>query len=218
MPEPSDAVAILKGLASVPEPVIKAAVGFVESLLGKPFKVAGDAISDQIRMWKWENRVRCAARAMEIMREEEIAVRVVPPEFLLPVVEAAGYEGDSTLNEMWARLLASGAKDDRYQQPMFIRILRDFSPEDARVLKRAVEWCAQGPSHGIGVAIDRSTESSRAALRLEANGLLERRTEHSVLGHRNLYLPEGGPPVLPIWEVAPTPLAKVLYEAVTRPN
>ena len=216
MPEPSTAVSILKSLAGVPEPVVKSAVGFVESLLGEPLKVAGSAIADQVEMWKWQNRVRMAARAKEIMEEMKVAARIVPPSFLLPVIEAAGYMDDATLQDMWAHLLVSGVQRDAAQQPLFIRLLRDFSPLDARVFKTAVEYCAQGPSHAIGVAADRRTAEAHSVLLLEANGLLKTLSRHTRVGRNTRVLPPPPTRDFDHLEVGVTPLAQVLYAAVTR--
>ncbi len=142
MPTPADAVAILRTIAGLPAPIVESAVQLVESLLGEPLKVVGAAIADQVEMWKWQNRVRMAARAREIIEEEAVATRVVPPAFLLPVIEAAGYADHPTLLEMWAQLTASGVKDDAAQQPIFTRLLRDLSPASAAEFAR----CCSDPA------------------------------------------------------------------------
>ncbi len=215
MTEPSTAASVLKGLAKIPAPVVKAAIGFVESLLGEPLKVAGSAIADQVEMWKWANRVRMAARAQEILKEEKVAARVVAPAFLLPVIEAAGYTDDPTLQEMWARLLAAGVKDDRKQQPMLVRILRDFSPGDARFLKQVHEHCAQGDQYRVGVVPGHESYELHAAARLEALGVVNK--------DRRLVSPQTGVLVLPdslkhssgIWTMWMTDLGRDFVKVVS---
>jgi hypothetical protein len=91
-------------------------------------------LSDQIYAWQWLNRVRIAARASEIMNREGVAPRVVPPGFLLPLLEAAGNVEEPALQEMWAALLASGAASEDHCHPGFIRSLQQFSTLDAKTV------------------------------------------------------------------------------------
>jgi len=185
-------------------------------IIGKAVRSLGSSETPDV--WREDNLRALGKRVQRIATRRGIRPRQVPLSFLFPLVEEAAKVDDRLLGEMWARLLVAGLADDANQQPMFIRLLRDLAAEDARVLDRAVRWCAKGRSHGIGVSVDRSTESSRAALRLEASGLLVRKTDHQVLGRNNLYLPKGQPPVLPIWEMAPTAIALVFHAAVSRRN
>lgn len=41
---------------------VKTASELIENLLGEPFKIAGDALSDQVRMWQCQNRLRIAVK------------------------------------------------------------------------------------------------------------------------------------------------------------
>ncbi len=104
MPEPSTAVQVLSKLADVPAPLIKTATRLVESLLGEPLKVTGEALADHSKMWQWKNLVEMAAEAKRRMGEEKVAERVVLPSFLMPLLEGAGYTDDPNLREMWARV------------------------------------------------------------------------------------------------------------------
>ena len=87
--------------------------------------------------WRARNTALVLDRTAQIFADEKIVVREVPRSWLLPLLEAAGNVEDPDLQEMWARLLASGVEDDECQHPMFVDALRRMSPEDARILSTA---------------------------------------------------------------------------------
>jgi len=144
---------LLRTCLGMPEAVIETGCELIKSLLGEPFKVAGGMLADQVYAWRWRNRIRIAKRAEEIMAEEEIPARVLPPGFLLPLLDAAGDVEDPDLQQMWARLLASGVREDRHQHPMLVDTLRRMSREDAEFLVSVVKQALreerenQGSSH-----------------------------------------------------------------------
>lgn len=146
LPDPSTGLAALKAALDLPKPVIDLACGLVNDLIGRPVHVAGGMITDEVYYWRWRNRVRIAHRAAEIMDRDGIARRIVPPSFLLPLLDAAGNVEDPDLQEMWAQLLASGVEADEHQHPMWVRILAQMSAEDARAFEAA---CAATDCEGI---------------------------------------------------------------------
>jgi hypothetical protein len=81
------------------------------------------------------NRLRKLKLAREIIEKDRTAVRVIPPSFFLTYLDAAGNVDDETLDELWARLLASAVADDSAQQLGFIGVLRQFTPDEARILE-----------------------------------------------------------------------------------
>lgn len=121
------------------KPVIETGCGLIESLLGRPCMVAGQLLADQVYAWQWRNRIRIAARAQQILEESEVAPRVLPPGFLLPLIEAAGNAAEESLQEMWANLLVNAAVDDESHQRMYIETLRSISAQDAAVFARLLE-------------------------------------------------------------------------------
>jgi len=118
---------------------VDAACNLIESLLGEPFKVAGDILSDQVKTWQWKNRIRIAERAQTIMLQRKISQRILPPDFLLPLIRECGDTSDETLQEAWARLLCEAMADDTAQQIGFVHTLKELSPNDAKVLNSLVE-------------------------------------------------------------------------------
>ena len=168
--EPITTAAALVSIATVARPVVKKGVDLIESLLGEPCEIAGSMLADKLYMWQWMNRVKWAARAKEIMDKEGVATRVVPPGFILPLLEAAGNVDEPSVQEILARLLASGTADDRNQHPAFADIARRFSPADVRML----EQFARLPQDGT-IEFDRTapSEELRAAERLHGFGLVD---------------------------------------------
>lgn len=115
--------------------VARGGMKLIKNLLGESFKAAGDLAADQVRFWQWKNRLRIATLAKKRMESEGIAVRVVPPGFLLPLLEAVGNVEEPELQELWSRLLASAVADRDSQHPMFVQTLKRMNAVDAVALK-----------------------------------------------------------------------------------
>ena len=121
---------------------VKTACDLIESLLGKPFEVAGAALADQVQIWQWRNRIRIAERAQSIMEQKGIARRILPPDFLLPLIRECGDTSDETLQEAWARLLSGAVADETARHVGFIHTLSQLAPNDTKVLNK---WIELGP-------------------------------------------------------------------------
>lgn len=132
----ADTIAKVTDLA---KPLVETGCGLIESLLGEPFKVTGQLLADQVYAWQWKNRVRIAARAQRILSGSNIAPRVLPPGFLLPLIEAAGNVEEDSMQEMWANLLVNATEGDQSHQRMYIETLRSISAHDAAEFTRLIE-------------------------------------------------------------------------------
>lgn len=152
-PPAATGLALLKQALDLPEKILDLGCGLVRDLVGEPVKVAGGMLGDQVYWWQWRNRVRIASRAAEIIERDGIARRIVPPSFLLPLLDDAGNVEDPDLQAMWARLLASGVAADEHQHPMWIKILAQMSAEDAR---KFASICAHADA--LGTPFGKRTE------------------------------------------------------------
>ncbi len=85
-------------------------------------------------MWQWTNRIRMGHRADEIMKLDGIAPKVLPPGFLIPLLDAAGNVDDPELQQMWAQLLASSVSNTSHRHPAFVHVLRELSRDEAVIL------------------------------------------------------------------------------------
>lgn len=135
MGDDSSIVAVAGKLADVARPIAESGAQLIENLLGKPCAVAGDLLADQIYAWQWSNRIRIAHKAQEALDKQKVASKVLPPGFLLPLLDAAGNIDDESLQELWANLLASGVQDDTARHPAFIHTLKQMSPSDAEMFQ-----------------------------------------------------------------------------------
>jgi len=113
---------------------VEVACDLFQALLGKPFAVAGDIAADELQMWQWKNRVRIAERVDEMLRSKEVARRVLPPDFLVPLLRSCGDASNESIQEAWARLLVAAVASDDAQYIAYVRTLQQLSPSDVRVL------------------------------------------------------------------------------------
>jgi len=118
---------------------VNTACNLIEALLGEPFRIAGDALADNVRMWQWKNRVCIFDRAEEIMRQRGIKTRQLSPDFLLPFIRDCGDMSTKTLQETWARLLAAAVDDKSNEHIAFVNTLRSLSAADIQVLNCLIE-------------------------------------------------------------------------------
>jgi len=118
---------------------VDTACTLIESLLGEPFKIAGDALADHVRMWQWQNRLRIMDRADEIMRQRGIRHREMHPDFLLPFVRDCGDVSSESLQETWARLLTSAVNDESNEHIAFVNTLHNLTSTDVRVINCMIE-------------------------------------------------------------------------------
>jgi hypothetical protein len=118
------------------QPVVNTACELIKSLLGEPAKVAGGMLADQLYVWKWRNRMNACAKAAEWLRKMRVPARAMPAGFLLPVLEAVGNVDDESLQDLWARLIASAVVNPANQHPLLIDVLRRWSPAEARLFDR----------------------------------------------------------------------------------
>lgn len=116
------------------KPVVETGCRLVESLLGKPCEVVRGMLADQLYVWQWRNRIRIANRAKQIMDAKGIAEKVLPPGFLVPLLDKAGYADDPTLQEMWANLLASAVDNEACRRSAYVAVLSQLSRDEALLL------------------------------------------------------------------------------------
>jgi len=130
----AETASALDSVVKLGKPIVETACRLLESLLGEPCKVAGGMLADQVYAWRWRNRIRILTRAKEIIDARDIALKAIPPSFLLPLIESAGDVEATELQNMWAQLLASGIADPDAQHPSFVKTLGQLSTLDALIL------------------------------------------------------------------------------------
>jgi len=129
-----DAATVGAALA-LAKPVADAGCELIRKLLGKPAEVAGNMLADSLYAWRWKNRISIAHEAQRIMDADRIATSVVPPGFLLPLLDRAGDVDDPDLQQLWAQLLASGVASTAARHPSFPIILSQLSRDEAVIFR-----------------------------------------------------------------------------------
>ena len=105
-------------------------------------KVAGEMLTDKVYLWRYEQAVRIAVRAHDLMEDSGIKPKIVPPDFLLPFIESASRCGNPTLQELWARLFAAAVDEDINQHPALRISLDNMSTTRAHIM----QWIATNGS------------------------------------------------------------------------
>ncbi|MBX9654519.1 DUF4393 domain-containing protein [bacterium] len=184
-------VAAIVAATRLAEPVVKTGLKLFESLFGESCRVFGDLLADQIYSWQWHNRIQILDRAAKQLEGKTIDPTTMPAGFLIPLLDACGNAEDEILQEMWASLLVEAGDRRDAQSPMFIRILKDLSPDDARYLLGCGKNSVHPYLESRRVQLNSITESE---VRLRTLGLLS--GGHSTLKSRHMtkstYLSEFG--------------------------
>ena len=155
--------------ASLGKPLIEAALRRYERLSGKPLKVAGSLLDDDVYAWQTANRVQVAARIEQIMNEEAVPSRLLPNGFLLRAIEGASNVDDAVVRELWARLVVSAVKDDSAARPAYIETMKQIGPPEAHLLRKMVA----GPELHVWDHRRPTPEDDAAAEVLLSLGVLE---------------------------------------------
>ena len=111
---------------------------FFAKCIGEPIEEATGIITDKLRSIRWERQVRFVDRVQELLRKRghEGKTRVLPPKFVLPIIENASYEDNDELPDIWAHLLSS-ALDPEFNDEVrsaFVDILRQLEIIDVKIL------------------------------------------------------------------------------------
>lgn len=95
------------------------------------------ALGDKARIYRQLSLLRSLKRAKEIADAEGVQLKEPPLKFLVPMLEDCSLEepDDSTLIDMWARLLVAESKNHKSEHHLFIRVLRELTAQEACLLK-----------------------------------------------------------------------------------
>jgi hypothetical protein len=112
------------------------AKGFLQKLLGPSAEAIGEDWALRHRERLFNNVVEVLARAKNKLKVNGLSPREVSPKIIHPLLEAASFEEDEDIREMWVNLLAGEASPQRSPfAASFVNILRQLSVEEARFLK-----------------------------------------------------------------------------------
>jgi len=124
----------VQGVANLAE----AGGAYLAKMLGTvPEDVVGLLGGDLIHHYRLRNWHKISQKTDEILEQGGIEKRdPLSPKYIKPLLEAASNEGDETLQDMWAQLLANAMNPDHDAslQLEYIEVLKQFKPIDARIL------------------------------------------------------------------------------------
>ncbi len=88
---------------------------FFSTIFGGAFGEVGDIVHDWAKYFHYKNLLRIQDKVEAIHRERKIEGKTIPipPRYAVPLIQNAFQEGDETLQEMWAGLIANSMDPGR---------------------------------------------------------------------------------------------------------
>lgn len=111
---------------------------FAEKIFGPAAEEAGELLRDHIRGFRFRNQAAIIERARQFAESSGRDVGRVPIRTLAPLLDAAGFEDEPSIQELWAALLASASTDavPGATRPAFVEVLKQVSPTEVAILER----------------------------------------------------------------------------------
>lgn len=109
-------------------------------LLGEAASEVGLGFRDSVKVWRFKRQTRLLQEVERFIKQSGRDIKPVPPRLFFPIFDAASIEGDDEMQSRWAALLANEATSGSVH-PSYIEMLKQMSPEDARLLDKIYDWC-----------------------------------------------------------------------------
>ena len=117
---------------------VRELAGFCGKILGPSFTEAGGMLGDGMRFVRWKNLQKIEAKMDAIHAARQVErVQPVPPKYAVPMLEAASWADDESLQDMWAALLANATDPSKRLnvKRVFSDVLGSLEPLDVHILK-----------------------------------------------------------------------------------
>ena len=101
-----------------------------------PISEGAGFLGTKLRGYRMEAALKAMLRAKQICDENDLKIKPIPPKFLLQWVEGASLEdveNESSLTELWAKILVSVSQNTAQNHLTMISILKKMNGDDARV-------------------------------------------------------------------------------------
>lgn len=144
MPDPTSIITIAAA-AGYFRPTLNA---FLTNIFGPISEELGEAIANPVRTWRMRNADAAFQGAKEDLERAAIEPQPVKPSLLIPLLEAASLEDDTSLTALWSALLANAAAGSSGSRvhPRYVSILQQITAEDAVILDYLGTWDSLAPS------------------------------------------------------------------------
>ena len=142
------------------------ASAFLDEVLKPSGELIGGKLRDRIFAQRAGRVADVVTRASEMASAAGFEAQAVPGRILWPVLEHASLEDEPELVTQWAALLANSASPTSANRilPAFIDILRQLTPQHARLIRRIAELEVETPHERITQSAARSVEKSNFRL------------------------------------------------------
>ena len=105
--------------------------------LGASTAELSELIADKVRFLRWRSAVRTLEAAEKFARPYGGLKKAPPLKFFLPFMENCSLEEENDeVTLMWAQLLVSASIDFKSGHLLFMRILKEITAEEAKLLER----------------------------------------------------------------------------------
>lgn len=105
------------------------------TLLGPAATELGETLGDSVRFFRRKNQVRLLLKFKKMLDAAGLEAQAVPQRVLFPLLEHATLEDDEALSDRWAALLANASCGAAWKAPIYVEVLRQISPPEARLLE-----------------------------------------------------------------------------------
>jgi hypothetical protein len=109
----------------------------------------GESIGVVARHYRYKLAVKMRQKTERMLKDAGINPHAVPPRLFLPIAENASMQDDEDLHTRWAALLANAAAVPDSVHPSFIEVLRQLTPQDARLLDDLYDSCVKRGAYKI---------------------------------------------------------------------
>lgn len=150
---------------------------------------------DSLRVWRLKRAVRLWEDVKKLASAAHLELKPVAPRLLFPILDSATLNEDEDLHARWVALLANAATTENQVLPAFADILKQLTPEEARLLDDTYsllttdeKWRNDQLWGGLGpIGLSRPDVNAIAIENLERLGLTRwttvSKTEDSESGH-----------------------------------
>ena len=120
-----------------PKKIIEIAEKMLDKLVGPAISETGELIADKIKFYRFKNQIKILNNVKKLLEENGLSPKQIPIKLVVPLLENASLEEDSSLQEMWSRLIMNSSTYN-YKVSLHkacIAILSDLSPTEAKILE-----------------------------------------------------------------------------------
>lgn len=144
--------------------------------LFSPLTEFAGAIGDHIRIYRKLSVLQTLHRVKQKADKKNIHLEAPPLKFLIPYLEQVSLEDGKSeiLNELWANLLISSATKYESEYNLFIRILGELSPKEAKFFQYIAQFHKQNPSYGHLHPVDIESNFDNTYFYIAFRDLLEK--------------------------------------------